>query len=107
FCTLFAGSIVDTWHQGLGWHDQQRIYQLILLVVVAVGVLVLPFQALPRNVFILLLAILGLGLWSSLCATWTGWALKEWGRYVGLTLLVLVFAQLGRKNRLQRFLLYL
>lgn len=106
-CLLFAGSTLATWHLGFGWHDQQRLYQLILLCVAAGMTYFLPATTLPGYALILLLTMLGLGLLSSCFADFSAWALKEWARYAGLITLVLIIADSARQPWFFKTILYL
>ena len=106
-CLLFAGSTLAHWHAGFSWHDQQRLYQLILLCVAAGLTYFLPTATLPRYAFILLLILLGFGLLSSCFASFPAWALKEWARYAGLLILALIIADSARKPWFFKAILYL
>lgn len=106
-CLLFAGSTLADWHLGFSWHDQQRLYQLILLCVAAGLTYFLPAANLPRYAFILLLTLLGFGLLSSCFASFPAWALKEWARYAGLLILALIIADSARKPWFFKAILYL
>lgn len=106
-CLLFAGSTLANWHLGFGWHDQQRLYQLILLCVAAGMTYFLPAATLPRYALILLLTLLGFGLLSSCFANFPAWALKEWARYAGLLILVLMIAHSTREPWFFKAILYL
>jgi len=90
FFTAFCLSAIEIWQPGYSWHDQQRIYQLILLCACAPLSALLPQAALPRPALLLLASLLFLGLCSSGLAPWPQWAFKEWGRYGGLILLALL-----------------
>lgn len=106
-CALFASAILDTWYRGFSWHDQQRLYQLILLYVFAGAAVFLPAPILPRSAFILLYTVLGFGLTSAFFAEFPAWALKEWARYAGLILLTLVIAYSTRQTWFFKAILYL
>ncbi|MEJ6655841.1 MAG: O-antigen ligase family protein [Pseudomonas sp.] len=56
-----------------------------------------PVAVAPPLALALLVAMLGLGLISALLAEWPLWALKEWGRYVGLIILALLLGAVARK----------
>lgn len=100
FILLFAFASIDIWHPGLTWHDQQRIYQLVLLGAASILLLVQPVSTLPPLAFILLVAVFCIGLTSVLQAEWPLWALKEWGRFVGLTILSLLLGSVARQHRI-------
>ena len=102
-----AGPTLATWHAGFGWHDQQRLYQLILLCTSAGIAYVLPTPILPRYAVLLLLAVLGFGLVSTFFADFPVWALKEWARYAGLFILAMVIAYSARQAWFLKALLYL
>lgn len=96
---VFSFSSLDLWHPRVDWHDQQRIYQLVLLVVAAIVLLFSGQAGLPRSAFLVLAIIFVLGFLSAASADWPLWALKEWGRYLGLLMLVLVVGFLvGRRS---------
>lgn len=97
FVLLFALAAIDIWHPDFTWHDQQRVYQLILLGVAAILLLFLPAATLPPAAYFMLAAILCIGLISALLADWPLWALKEWGRYAGLSILVVLLGAVARK----------
>lgn len=106
-CALFASATLDTWHRGFPWHDQQRLYQLILLCAFAGAAIFLPTPTLPRSFFIPLYIVLGFGLLSVFFAEFPAWAFKEWARYAGLILLVLVIAYSARQACFFKAILYL
>lgn len=106
-CLTFVGSTLDTWHFGFSWHDQQRLYQLLLLSVSAGVTYFLPLPNLSRYVFALLFVVLGAGLLSVFLADFTQWALKEWARYAGLVFLVFSIAHCARKPSFFKAILYL
>ncbi|PAU51080.1 O-antigen ligase family protein [Pseudomonas indica] len=95
---LFSLSAVETWLPNYGWHDQQRIFQVVLLCLVG---LVFPF--LLRHVFsggvlVMIAGFLVFGIFSSLMAEYSWWALKEWARFGGLLFLVLVVSQFSHER---------
>ncbi|WP_413970764.1 O-antigen ligase family protein [Stutzerimonas stutzeri] len=99
--TTFCLSAIETWHSGYGWHDQQRIYQLLLLCACAPLTVLLPQATLPRLAQLLLTGLFFIGLCSSLLAAWPEWALKEWSRYAGLIVLALTVSGVtGRSTRI-------
>jgi len=102
----FYLSAIQTWHLGYGWHDQQRIYQLLLLCAFAPLPALLPQSALPRLAQLLLIGLLLLGLCSSLLAAWPDGALKEWSRYAGLILLAISVSGLAGRTAWQNFILW-
>lgn len=104
--TLLA-AVLDIWHVGLNWHDQQRLYQVSILIVVSTFLLFVTPHRLPRNAFMMLLVIFTLGLLSTVLAQYTLWAAKEWARYIGLLLLVLFVARAMQEQYLARTLLYI
>ncbi len=102
---LFSFSAIQTWHLGYSWHDQQRIYQLLLLCGCAPLAAFLPQVTLSRATLLLLAGLLLLGLCSSTLAAWPDWALKEWSRYGGLLLLTLLIGSLAERSIWQSFIL--
>lgn len=106
-CALFSSTVLDTWHFGFSWHDQQRLYSLILLCAFAGSAVFLPAPILPRSFFIPLYIVLGFGLFSTFFAEFPAWALKEWTRYAGLALLALVIAYSARQTWFFKAILYL
>jgi len=104
--TSFCLSAIETWHLEYGWHDQQRIYQLLLLCACAPLAALLPQAALPRPALLLLAGLLLLGLCSVALAAWPEWALKEWSRYAGLLLLALLVSGLTARPTWQNFILW-
>lgn len=87
---VFSLSVVNTWHVDLGWHDQQRIYQLFLLTVAAALLIFLDQVYFPAGALTTLTIVFFLGFLSSLLSNWPLWAFKEWGRYIGLLILTLL-----------------
>jgi hypothetical protein len=92
FIFLFSMSAVFLFWSDVAWHDQQRILQLALILLAVVMMLVLPRSGFSVGVFFLISLVLVVGFISSLCASEPLWALKEWGRYAGLYVLVLVLS---------------
>lgn len=106
-CLLFASSILETWHFGFSWHDQQRLYQLLLLIVSASTAFFLHPSALPRYAVTLLCVVLGAGLLSVFSADFPLWAAKEWARYAGLVLLAISIAHCARQPWFFKVIVYL
>lgn len=104
---VFSLAAIDIWHLGFTWHDHQRIYQLVLLGVAAILLLFRPISALPPLVFVVLVGIFFIGLISAFQAEWPLWALKEWGRYVSLVMLVLLSGLISQKPGVALLLLSL
>lgn len=104
--SAFCFSAIQTWHFEYSWHDQQRIYQLVLLCACAPLAALAPQAILPRPALLLLSSLLLLGLFSSVLAAWPEWALKEWSRYAGLLLLVLLLGGLTTRPTWQNFILW-
>lgn len=102
----FCLSAIQIWHLGYQWHDQQRIYQLLLLCACAPLSALLPQAALPRPALVLLVGLFVLGLCSSSLAALPEWALKEWGRYGGLLLLALLVGGLRTHTAWQHSILW-
>jgi O-antigen ligase len=103
---LFSLSAVEVWNTAYGWHDQQRICQL-LLIFFAMPLLVLsPQAALSRVAMVALVGMFAWGLVSSQLSAWPDWAMKEWARYVGLTLVALLLGGLARAPRVSDFVLW-
>lgn len=94
---VFSLTAIDIWHEGLSWHDQQRIYQLVLLGVAAMLVISRPTAFLPTLAFLFLAVMFCIGLLSVWAAELPLWALKEWGRYAGLAILVLLLGSVARR----------
>lgn len=103
---FFALSAIYTWHFGYGWHEQQRVYQLLLLVLSIPLAFLCPRSGLDRRALLMLFGILALGGCSSLLAVYSEWALKEWARYAGLFLLVVLLGSLARHTAFQRAVLW-
>lgn len=93
FLVFFSFSALNGWLVGYGWHDQQRIFQLMLLVVVAPFSLLHSRQVLSGKALLCVVMIFILGAVSVLLSEFPEWAVKEWVRYVGLFLLVVVLAE--------------
>lgn len=102
----FCLSAIQIWHLGYQWHDQQRIYQLLLLCACAPLAALLPQAALPRPALLLLAGLFILGLCSSVLAALPEWALKEWSRYAGLLLLALLVSGLRTRTAWQYSILW-
>ncbi|CDZ94491.1 O-antigen ligase family protein [Pseudomonas saudiphocaensis] len=103
---VFCLSAIQIWHPGYQWHDQQRIYQLLLLCTCAPLAALLRQATLPRPVLVLLSGLLVLGLCSSALAALPDWALKEWSRYTGLLLLALLISSLKTRPTWQSLILW-
>ena len=99
---LLLGGVLHAGLSGLGWHDQQRVVQSVLLCLAALYCLCQPLkQPVAASLSPLSLGlglILSLGLLSSLLAAYPAWALKEWGRYAGLLLLLGLLAEYARER---------
>lgn len=103
---LFSLSSVFLFFQDIGWHDQQRIFQLALICVAVLFLLVVVEFHIPKWVIFLISIIFFMGFVSSLVSSESSWALKEWARYVGFFILIVVLAGLmGRFLGLQYLLL--
>lgn len=102
----FCSSAIVLWNANYHWHDQQRIYQLLLLVLAAPLAIFLVKQPLPSQALALLLGVFAVGLFSSLSAAWPDWAFKEWARYVALALAVVLTARLAEQAVVFRFVLW-
>lgn len=96
----FSLAAIDVWNTGFIWHDQQRIYQLILLGVAATLAIYRPTAFLSPLAFVLLAMVFCLGFVSVWLAELPLWALKEWARYAGLTILVLLLGSVARKPQI-------
>lgn len=103
---VFCLSAIQIWHLGYQWHDQQRIYQLVLLCACAPLAALLPQAVLPRAALLLLAGLLALGLSSSALAELPEWALKEWSRYAGLLLLAFLISSLKTRPTWQNPILW-
>lgn len=107
-CGLLLLALFDFWPTGYSWNDQQRIAQLLLLIC-AGALLLLPYTqhaSLPNRAGWLVFGVLSFGLVSSLLSAFPSWALKEWGRYAGMLLLVIMLAHSARTSKIFRSLLY-
>lgn len=102
----FSASSIDIWNNNFEWLDQQRMYQLILLCAGSLGFFFTTSQTIPKKIALILLSIFLLGLVSSLAADYPSWALKEWGRYLALTLWVILLGQLARKQWFSLAIIY-
>src|SRR5699024_12380341 len=80
-CTVLLLAIIETWHSGFGWWDQQRLYEVILLGVAALFAFKSSVLRLSKPAFSLILIFLGLGLMSALLAHHPWYALTEWALY--------------------------
>jgi len=107
-CLIFSSSALLPWPLGSNWHDQQRIFQLFLVVFFAPLCFMIARQwAIPYLALLVLFLILLLGLASAWQAAFPGWALKEWARYTGLALLVILLGSIARHAGLQRSFMWL
>lgn len=106
---LLLLSLAGFWPMGYGWHDQHRIIQLVIIFSAAILCLLpnIEVSSLPRLAWLLLICILFCGLASSFVAEHPSWALKEWGRYAGMLLLVVLLGQADRVHLIFRGILYL
>lgn len=102
----FCSSAIVVWHASYHWHDQQRIYQLLLLVCASPLAIFLLRQTLPQQALVLLLGVFAVGSVSSLSAAWPDWAFKEWARYVALALATVLTAGLAVRPLVYRFVLW-
>lgn len=96
----FSLAAIDIWHTGFSWHDQQRTYQLVLLGVAATLAIYRPIVSLSPLASALVAIVLCLGFVSVWLAEIPLWALKEWGRYAGLAILVLLLGSVARKPKI-------
>lgn len=95
----FSASALATPFVGYGWHDQQRVAQLCLtLLLTAQLYIVRPTGGVWTWG---LLLILGLGLASASVAQFPSWAIREWALLAGLMLQALVVARLFRSAATQ------
>lgn len=104
---FFASAALHGWPVGNSWHDQQRIFQLALLVLVTPLALLGARQALAPRALQALVAILILGAVSSHLSAFPAWAFKEWARYGGLLLLAVLLGSIARHDGLQRAIVWL
>lgn len=102
----FCSSAIVLWNANYHWHDQQRIYQLLLLVLATPLAIFLVRQPLPPLALVLLSGVFAIGLFSSLSAAWPDWAFKEWARYVALALAIVLAARLAERAVVFRFVLW-
>src|SRR5690554_3936401 len=106
FGLMLITPILNIWNIGFNWHDQQRLYQVFILVTVSVVCLFTRPLALPKNAYTFLVMIFMLGAVSTLLAEYPLWAAKGWARYIGLLLLVLFVAHAVQEQQVTRALLY-
>lgn len=98
FCfVLFSFSVFSTFKVGYGWHDQQRIAQIFLLIA-SLGYSFLNVKSLPSSGFRSVSFVLVLGFFSSMLAKEMLWASMEWALYVGLVFLALTSASLNKSG---------
>lgn len=97
--------IAAIWISGGEWWDQQRIYELVILLLAALFAIRLSLLKLPKPVFWLLAAFLIFGLAASVFSSYPWYALKEWGLYLGLFVFTLLLANNLKDQRLQYVLL--
>src|SRR5690554_542679 len=90
--TAFSLSAIWLWRSDIEWHSQQRLAQLLLLVLVMLALPALRKSHLPAQTILPIGIIFGLGLLSSILASHTTWALLEVARYLGLLALMLLCA---------------
>lgn len=89
------------------WLEQQRVAELLLIQIVCL------FYFLKKNNFfsffinILLLSIFAIGFISSVTAEYPLWALKEWGKSIGLFFVAFVVADYIKENKNGRDILLL
>lgn len=102
----FCSTAIIIWNSSFGWHNQQRIAQLFLIIACSVSVFFLPQAALSRGLEVLLAGVVVLGLASALLAQWPAWALQEWARYLGLVLLVFTVSGLTQQPRHREVVLW-
>lgn len=95
----FCSSAIILWSTEFGWHDQQRIAQLCLIVVCSALAFFLPQVVLSRTVQALLAGLFILGFASVLLAQSPVWAIREWARYQGLVLLAFSVGGLVSQSR--------
>lgn len=107
FLLLFIISIVYPFHSYLTWHDQQRLYQLILICIAGLSVFATPPYKVPSYAFITLLILIGLGIASSYNSTFPVSALKEWAHHLGLLIFAFIIAYSARQVWFLKALLYL
>lgn len=94
---LFSFSVFSTFKVGYGWHDQQRIAQIFLLII-CLGYSFLNVKSLPASGLRSVSVVLVLGFFSSMFAREVLWASMEWALYVGLFFLALTSASLNRSS---------
>nr|WP_288454948.1 O-antigen ligase family protein [uncultured Pseudomonas sp.] len=102
---VFASTCAEAWVFGLDWHDQQRVGELVFI-----GVALLFFVATPACQFYIscrtIVLVFFLGLVSVALSEYPLWAVREWGRSVGLFAVVVMVGALGRDVRVQQAVLY-
>lgn len=104
---ILTASLIDTWLMPLAWHDQQRFYQIIIICTISSLILFPTSVSLPASAFKLLCALLSLGLFSSILSIYTSWALKEFARYAGLLILVVIVCNYSQKKLIFKAIIYL
>lgn len=106
FLTMFSLSSVIGWFEVFNWHDEQRIWQLMLLVVAIVLLVSKSCTSLSNQDFFLVYAFFVLGVFSVLHAEWVAWAFKEWARFFGLVSLALLVSVLARRRWMFLIIIY-
>lgn len=107
FIFLLAFSSSSLWSFGAyGWHDQQRIAQLMLLLVSGLLVAVVRVRS-PKKPIVVFTFIFFIGGVSACWSEWPVWAFKEWSRIVGLFLVFLLVGTLAQYDRFQKVVFFI
>lgn len=102
----FCLSAITLWGSSFGWHDQQRIAQLCLIIVCSLSVVFLPQTTFSYKLQMPLVGLFILGFVSVLAAQWPTWAVQEWAHYLGLALLVFTVYGLAQEVWRREFILW-
>lgn len=102
---LFVFSLSSVFNFGVyGWHDQQRVAQLLVLMVTAPIVICNVSLSFPRYVFRCVFLIAFWGVLSSINSRWPEWAFMEWGRYALSFITMVVVGGLAERSYVRFFI---
>ncbi|SFD31578.1 O-antigen ligase family protein [Phytopseudomonas straminea] len=107
FFVFFSFSVTSSFLIGYGWHDQQRVIQVILLFLVCMLSIFNGCDFLSSQNLFLVLGVVVLGLVSACLSNFPEWALREWVVFLGCFLLALCVAKLCCDYRLDGAFFYL
>ncbi|MDZ4334618.1 MAG: O-antigen ligase family protein [Pseudomonas sp.] len=89
---VFSSSALFPYFSMYSWHDHQRIAEVFILCVICIlYVSNCRSVSFPMSGVVFLFFLVGL--FSSFCADYLGWALKEWARFFGLFVVVVFVAK--------------